>query len=229
MNLTWGTNWQSTVLVQDVILPNTYDATVAFEFNTPVKEKQMVAFDRMKFIFDMILAGNMIANVENPLVGKLYETTNTTINTLPIDPLDEAMAAVIMSKIISVTDNNILIDRIDISSSLGDNITNSVYIDDLEDLDYLRQNAIAVADPNTPAWWFRPEVDVTDIIVLKKKTAKIIHDSQKWEDFGLGWDKEEEVIEPKGPAKIIKMHGWKPKIIKGGKDGTRPMGSTITD
>lgn len=230
MILTWSTSWQSTALVQDTILPNTYEATIAFEFNTPEREKQLVSFDRMQFLFNGILTGGMVASAANPLVSKLYKDFNTTINTLPLDPLDEAIAAVIMSKLVAITDNNVLIERVDVSSSLGDDICNTVYYDDLPNLEYLYHNCIKDADPSTEPWWHRPGVDMTDIIMFKKNAPeKIIHDSQGWEDYGLGWIQEEIVPEVKGPAKVISMHGWKPKIIRGGKDGTRPMGSPVTD
>jgi len=232
MSLKWQTTWQSSVLIQGLILPNIYTATVTFDFNTSEKEKQIVSFDRMQFLFNGILANNMLANVENPLVTDLYNLTDTVINTLPSEPYDEILAAIIMSKIIAITENNILVDQVDVSSSLGNDISNTVTIEDLAEIDYFGGNAITAADPNTLPWWNRSGVDMTDIILFDKDSPiKIIHDSASWEDYELGWIAEkEEIVTTAEPAKVIMMNRWKPKVIKGGKDdGSRPMGPTDTN
>ena len=232
MNLTWDTSWQGMALINDMLLPNTYHASISFQFNTPERDKQLVAFDRMEYLFSQVLSGSIIADVSNPLVSVLENTLDTMINTLPTDPLDETIASVLLSKLIAITEDHILFDGISLSSSLGDHIVNSVSIEDLPAYTFLYNNALTAHKKDYISWWHRSGIDPSDIMSEKDNVISIVSLKEDWDTVELGWVSSEEVVdeatEIKEPAKVINMHGWKPKIIAGGRDGTRPMGPTST-
>ena len=125
--LSWHTNWQSTMLVDQIILPNHFSINIEFEAGDSNELEQLVAFDRIKYYINTVLEGSLFANIDNPLVNKLEKSFNVYIITLPSEPMDHIIASVVFSKIISIVEGRLDIHSVTFSSRLGEEVSN--YID----------------------------------------------------------------------------------------------------
>ena len=216
--LSWHTSWQSTILVEKMILPNHFSMSVEFESGAGNDLEQMVAFDRIKYLLNNIIEGCLFASVDHPLISKLEKNFDDYIVTLPTDPMDNVIASVLFSKIISIVEGRLDISSVTFSSRLGEDVSNYIDIDDLSGMDYMIKNKIKEAT-GTAAWWHRPDAGSTDIILTTKDKVSVMHDKQEWVDYDLDWDSIKMTL-TKEDAAVVKLpaNNWKPHVIPGGKD-----------
>ena len=216
--LSWHTNWQSTMLVDQIILPNHFSINIEFEAGDSNELEQLVAFDRIKYYINTVLEGSLFANIDNPLVNKLEKSFNVYVITLPAEPMDHIIASVVFSKIISIVEGRLDIHSVTFSSRLGEEVSNYIDTESLASMGYMINNKVK-ATTGTLAWWHRPDAGSSDIITVGKDKVSVVIDKQEWVDFDLGWESAK-IPNGKDAAPVIKLpvKSWKPKIIPGGKE-----------
>ena len=64
-DLEWNTQFTSTILLHDSIVPNSYGITIKFNSNTDNITNQNRAFDRIKYFFQSMLNNGLIMNYKN--------------------------------------------------------------------------------------------------------------------------------------------------------------------
>jgi hypothetical protein len=64
-DLEWNTEFTSTILLHDSIVPNTYTLTIKFNSNTDNINNQNRAFDRIKYFFQSMMNNGLIMNYKN--------------------------------------------------------------------------------------------------------------------------------------------------------------------
>jgi hypothetical protein len=216
--LSWHTNWQSTMLVDQIILPNHFSINIEFEAGDGNELEQLVAFDRIKYYINTVLEGSLFANIDNPLVNKLEKSFNVYVITLPSEPMDHIIASVVFSKIISIVEGRLDIHSVTFSSRLGEEVSNYIDTESLASMGYMINNKVK-ATTGTLAWWHRPDAGSSDIITVGKDKVSVVIDKQEWVDFDLGWESVK-IPNGKDAASVVKLpvKSWKPKIIPGGKE-----------
>ena len=217
--LSWHTSWQSTMLVDQILLPNYFSINIEFEAGDSNELEQLLAFDRVKYYINDVLEGSLFANIDNPLVNKLEKSFNVYIITLPSEPMDHIIASVVFSKLISIVEGRLDIHSVTFSSRLGEEVSNYIDIESLASMDYMINNKVK-ATTGTPAWWHRSDAGSSDIITVGKDKVSVVIDKQDWSDFDLGWESAKQLPVGKDAAPVIKLpvKNWKPKIIPGGKE-----------
>lgn len=217
-NLSWNTKWMSIILLDDMPLPNFYDATIEFRSTDTDSAEEMIAFDRMKHILIGQMTGCIFADVDNKLLKTVRKNFNAYPVTLPTEPIDFVVAATIYSKLISVVEGRLEITGFGVSSVIGDEITNWIEYDDLTELAWTMTDKVKEVSGSLP-WYLRSDAGCNDILVENKNGWTVEQDKQDWAELGLGWDMAKADAK-KDPPVIIKFpdNRWKPKIIDGGLD-----------
>ena len=94
-DLEWNTDFTSTILLHDSIVPNSYNITIKFNSNTDNIVNQNRAFDRIKYFFQSMLNNGLIMNYKNVNADTLSQYADKIIM-IPEEPFDQIMVAIII-------------------------------------------------------------------------------------------------------------------------------------
>ena len=196
-DLEWNTEFTSTILLHDSIVPNTYTLTIKFNSNTDNINNQNRAFDRIKYFFQSMLNNGLIMNYKNVNADTLSQYADKIIM-IPEEPFDQIMVAIIHSKLINVVEGNIQITEVRLDSWQGDNV---IYTSEAFGITKL----FTEGDFGEVQWWQHAK----PITFNPSDQDYII---PEWKDYNLEFDKKKEKPQNKGKKK------FNPTIIDGGKD-----------
>ena len=137
----------------------------------------------------------------------LNKKTKQKIITLPNEPIDVIIAAVLYHKLNSITEGRLAIEKIKLCSNQGDNIY--IHFDSQFAEDYGPLNCEYYDTVKEKPWWLRPDASVGDWfeVMTKQKELKFHFHKSSW-DKTLEWEQ----------AKEVKLATWKPEVINGGKE-----------
>ena len=110
-DLEWSTDFTSTILLHDAVVPNTYTIKIKFNSNTDNINNQNRAFDRIKYFFRSMMHNGMIMNYKNINAETLAQFADKIIM-IPEEPFDQIMVAIIHSKLINIVEGNIQITEV---------------------------------------------------------------------------------------------------------------------
>lgn len=196
VSLSWSASIHTTVLVQDSILPNLYELNFDLITNTNDHEEQLIYFNRLRWLIEAKFNVCTIADYNN-ITFKTLTTLDQTIFQIGDIPSELLIAGILMRKCSAILENKFIIDRLTLSSSLGDYVKYKVKHDEIIDG---VQKQPWVEHPSV-VWWERPDTAIND---LGGPNAT--------------WDELQLTIK-KGETKK-KKKGFNPTVIKGGKDET---------
>ena len=78
-DLQWNTEFTSTILLHETLLPNTYKVSLTFNSNTDNIKNQNRAFDRIKYFFQVMMHNGLIMNYKNEHAEALAEYSDKII------------------------------------------------------------------------------------------------------------------------------------------------------
>ena len=142
-------------------------------------------------------------------MATLQKKTRQQIITLPTEPLDVIIAAVIYSKLNAICEGRLNISKVKIKSIQGDNIWvhfDEDFANDFGSLDCEFYKSIKDEMP----WWQRSDPSSGDWFEINKKELKFHKQKTVW-DKTLFWP-EEKTVDNKKESR------WKPQVIDGGKE-----------
>jgi hypothetical protein len=224
-DLTWTTEFMATAILEDYICANAYTMTISFDSLTDDAAEQSVALRRLRSFVDTVLEGSVLIWMEDTRLDQFREWTtqaSQALITLPSEPSDMAMVAVLWHKLNSIAEGKLNVETLSLSSRAGDDITihfNSEFADD---------SNLASAEKFEPLgtlpWWFRTDASTFDQIVIGEGDVKLNIDSREWGEGLIFVDP----AERKNRAKLKKVVDndatdlqtkgkFKPEIIDGGK------------
>ena len=219
MSLSWETEWNSMVMIDNALFPNKYKLSLEFDMLTDDAYHQGVAFDRIKFFINQFMDGSMLIDTANPLCSKTSKMFETSIVTFPFDPSEEVIAHTLFAKFLCITEGNVEIYRVGVSSALGQNVTTNVFIDEF-DITSMTQHDPMHALTGNLSWWLTADASHADIMHVTKKKTTVNRKEIEWKDLFLDWnapDPEEMETVLKQSYRAPPPQGWTPKIIDGGK------------
>ena len=197
-DLEWNTEFTSTILLHDSIVPNSYSIQIKFNSNTDNINNQNRAFDRMKYFFQSLMNNGLIMNYKNVNADTLSQYADKIIM-IPEEPFDQIMVAIIHSKLINIVEANIQITEVKLDSWQGDNV---VYTSEAFGITKL----FTEGDFGDIQWWQH-----TKPITFNPSDPD--YKIPEWKDFNLEFDKNKEK-----PQNKKKKKKFNPTIIDGGKD-----------
>lgn len=168
--------WSSYLVYQDDIAINNYTATVKLVTNTDDHEQQNIAYERMKFWSQNILADSVLIKDDNDRIEQ-WLATGAKVIALPDEPVDQIIGLLLFTKLNAVCENRLIITDVEIMSSCGDG------------MQYLHNFDECVGPFAAPGWWqdFRP---VWSQNKKTSKNSKIVNLARApdWKDLDLEWE-----------------------------------------
>lgn len=212
VKLDWRGDFLGICAYDDKIFPNHFIVDVKMVTKTENPRFQNVAFERMKLLVTEIFGNGIFVGHENPNLEALSKIYPEKMVILPEEAYDQVIGIALYCKANAVMENAIHCHSVKISSHVGDSVW--YQFEDGED-----SGPYAVAVPrkrkskrDTTPWWHRSDVLTFDA------TGKLEYSS--WEDLGLGWEEEAEVVLETGgeiidmKKKVRRFHG---EVVNGGK------------
>tara|TARA_A100001015_G_scaffold260808_1_gene305855 strand:+ start:2712 stop:3311 length:600 start_codon:yes stop_codon:yes gene_type:complete len=194
-DLEWSTNFTSTILLHDSVVPNTYQIKIKFNSSTDNINNQNRAFDRIKYFFQSMMHNGMIMNYKNINAETLAQFADKIIM-IPEEPFDQIMVAIVHSKLINIVEGNIQITEVKLNSWQGDDV---VYTSETFGITKL----FLEGDFGEVQWWQHAKPITFNPSDENYKIAS-------WKDFNLQFDKKQEKPQNKNKK-------FNPTIIDGGK------------
>jgi hypothetical protein len=206
-DLSYECEFETVIVLDEYINPNKYKIKIYFDIETDNGDHQNTAFERIKIMLEAIFSNSMLINLNNPLLQILAKKTKQRIITLPTEPLDVIVAALLYSKLNAIVEGNLNIQQIDVCSSQADNICVHFDTDFAEDFQSLDCEYYKVTEQKP--WWQRSDPSTGDWFEFGKKDTKFHLQKASW-DKTLQWNNisAEDAASPK----------WKPTVIHGGKE-----------
>ena len=210
-DLSWTTQWDSVIVYDNQLLPNTYTLTVDFDINTDSGEEQNISFDRIKHFVDKTLHDAIFCSINDDNVDFYMTNFKQKLVTFVQQPQDLIVVSTLYAKFNAIVDGKITIDKLQLSSRAGGDVRINFDSDFAEDGSVLKDHELIKLAEQDP-WWFRNDCGSADYFRVGDvdKQVTFITDVTTWEDTGLEWPEEEK--KSKKDAS-----NWSPTIIPGGK------------
>jgi hypothetical protein len=163
---------------EETFIVNDYDLELFMDVTTDDIDKQNIAMDRIKYIFDISFDSCIFVDVHDAKALDIYSKANMKVCPLPDEPFDQVIASVIISKVNAITEKHIFLEEVKIMSRICDDVCFHVSYEEEADFHNLKD-----------VWW----TDNSPIIstIKKSKKEKVVQLHKKpldWKSVGLGWE-----------------------------------------
>jgi hypothetical protein len=195
---TWNTVFNSAVIVNNMLTPNSYSVSVQFEPITSDMNNISIFIQRMKTFFE-IMKGSTIIGTDEEHLQVLLEKLEAQWVVIPSIPYDAIIAEILHAKLSEISEGNVEITSISVSSSLSDDVI-------LEFKSEYTYTEIEVKNPTDEIqpWYFQNNVD----------TVGIPEEIVSWEEFGLTYEAAEPVKVATKRMGLRIIDGGRPKGVK---------------
>lgn len=216
---TWKTGWNGMMLLENILIPNEWEIKVEFNGESGDPDQEQIAFDRCKFLIEVLYQEALFMRVDEGTFSKLHDKILCHKITLPDEAIDSTIAIATLSKFMCIVEDRLSFDSISISSRISEGV--EFYFDAamMRDVPWLIDNPVRKMT-GEPAWFMRSDAGSTDIWIQGKKKQEILRDVDDWKNHGFDWEQIAPVSNPDAivvPPKPVLKKGWKPKVIDGGK------------
>ena len=126
-SFSWKTKFKSIIIVDGELFSNEYNVKLHITPHTANLKEQTEYFDRLKNLFEMVMANTITTWRDEPLYHTLQKASNNRFIELPKPPYDQIMAAVCFCKANAILDGNITVNVLELGSYQGDGITSVSY------------------------------------------------------------------------------------------------------
>jgi hypothetical protein len=181
--------FQSAIHIDNNFCLNSYKVTLWMDVMTESIDEQNIAMDRIKYFIDegldncvLVHSGSEKSVIEN------YIKAGIKICTLPEEPFDQVVGAVIMCKINAITEGKLFVTEIKIRSRICDDV--EFYICSDETVEFLATNE--------PHWYTQSNMANNDWLRKSSKKEKIVELKREildWAELGLGWNNKHKLSE----------------------------------
>jgi len=193
VNLTWGCGVGAIIAIENSLVPNTYEFEFDLITNTEILEEQHIYFQRLKWYMEAHFNCCVLINFETPAFDLITEHFNQIIFQTNQPPSDFTVGAMLFLKLSRILNNKIILNKLAISSGLGEYIKYSITGIDIAD----GTNTAPWMPAGSPPWWMRNDTSINDIATKELIT---------WESINLGLASE--------------LKKFTPTVIPGGKNET---------
>ena len=206
-DISYTAKWDCVIALEDWLSANFYTCKLNFDIETDNGEHQNIAFERTKVMIEALFQNSLFISLDNPLLPVFAKKTKQKIITLPNEPLDIIVAAVIYNKCNAIMEDHMIVNSLELSSTQGENIC--VHFDDEFNDVFTSLNHDMFNSIKEQPWWLRSDASTGDWFEQTKKEVKFHRHKADW-DKTLQW-------ESSSASQSKPKTTWKPTIIDGGK------------
>jgi hypothetical protein len=146
-----------------------------------------IAMERLKAFVQTELSNVVFINQENESIAETLYSAGCNICTLPEEPVDQIIGMMLYCKLNAIMEGQIIIDSLDISSTLGDNVWYQHFEEDS-------------LGPFTANGWWHKNSTQKDTIELDDVAENIVKvQSTGWQEYNLEWPE----VKQEKSAKVV--------------------------
>jgi hypothetical protein len=178
MNVRLQTNieFPAGIYYNDQLRMNRYSVAIQLCTTTIDHEQINIAMDRLKMFVYSELADTVFINQQDQERAELLSLMGINITTLPEEPIDQIVGLMLYCKLNSVMEERMFIERLDISSLLGDNV---VYVHDMED---------NIGPFRSEGWWSLSDTSHNNINSITTEENVVKVPISGWGKYNLNWN-----------------------------------------
>jgi hypothetical protein len=139
-----------------------------------------IALDRIKYFIYQEIESSIFINSDDVERCAKFIDAGLKITTIPDEPVDQLIGIMLYYKLAAITEERLLIDEIEISSSLGDGLI------------YMHGENENVDELAIPEWWKTVDLIHCDKELIDSNEIVTLADLNVWRDLNLDWPAEEE-------------------------------------
>jgi hypothetical protein len=167
------------IYYRDELQMNNYSVTLSMLTNSLDGKINNIALDRIKyFIYTEIDSSIFINSADTEQCLKFIDA-GLKITTIPDTPVDQLIGIMLYYKLSAITEERLLIDEVEISSSLG------------EGLIYFHGEHENVDELAIPEWWKSVDMVHCEKELIDNDEIMTLADLTIWRDLELHWPDEE--------------------------------------
>jgi hypothetical protein len=161
--------------IGDQLRLNRYSVSVQLCTATADPEQTNIAMDRLKMFVYAELADTVFINQEDIERAQMLDLLGINVTTLPEEPIDQIVGIMLYCKLNAVMENRMIVERLDIASTLGD------------DVFYLHEHGDVVGPFQVDGWWLSS--DTTHNLLTPIETHEnVVHvPTTGWNKYNLNW------------------------------------------
>lgn len=191
-------NWSGMVLIDRTLMCGDWNIEIDFDADIDYSFEQIeIAMMRVVFLFNEQLDHGVWISEQNPLLSEIQKNLETKLLTIPDEPFDQLIAAVLAKKIQAISAGVLSVNQIKISSTVGFEIISSLTLEQCDEL-LLSVNAPSVS------WYY------SELPTCGECYGNTITQIQDWNNVALGWEAIPDATEKTPPRG---NPGWKPTVI----------------
>lgn len=172
-------NFQAALHFENKFIINNYDITLYMDILTEDPFQQTIALERIKFIFYNKLENCILISSNEKKAIENYINAGINICTVPDDPFDQIVAAILLKKFNSICEQKFHIYEIKIKSYLCDDV--EFYITTEDEVLELNDNS---------SWWNNSDSSINNLPKLKNTVEKVVElkkEKTDWASVNLSW------------------------------------------
>lgn len=173
MPFTAGVYWDGQMLM------NRYTIRLYMVTNSSEPEVQNTAYERLKYFVYSEMANTIFVNRQHEEQCQLLIAAGLKITTLPAEPVDQLIGIMLYSKLNAVMENHIIINEIEISSDLG------------EQMCYLHAADENLGPFTAPGWWHDADLIHCDSDFVAGDKIVAMHRAGAWRELDLAWPEQD--------------------------------------
>lgn len=175
VRLQYNLDFLAGIYYNDQLQMNSYSVGLSLLTKTTDPISTNIAMDRIKAFVFSELEHTVFINSRSIERAEMMSVLGINVTTLPEEPVDQIVGMMLYHKLNAVMEGRMVITQLDISSSLGDNVT---YMHDEED---------SSGPFVQPGWWSEPTVrhDTLEPEEAVDNIVKVVPSA--WIEYGLMW------------------------------------------
>lgn len=177
INLQYNIDFQGAIWYDGSLQLNSYSVCMNLLTQHSKAIVTNIAMERVKAFVMAELANVVFINQEHEAQAQILQTLGANVCTLPDEPVDQIIGIMLYCKLNAITEGKLLITKLDISSSLGDEVWYQHEEDD---------NAGPFAESG---WWLKPSCQ-KDSLDWDKDANVVKVERDGWTEYGLEWPEE---------------------------------------
>lgn len=175
VNLQYSIDFMGAIWYEGELKLNSYSVSLNL---LTVSEHAMVtnvAMERIKAFVMAELSNVVFINQAHEAQSQLLEAIGANVCTLPEEPIDQIIGIMLYCKLNAVTEGQLLVTKLDISSALGD----EVWYQHDED-DHMGPFA-------HPGWWHSKTCQKNNLVAEEVNENVLKVEPTGWTEYGLDW------------------------------------------
>jgi hypothetical protein len=170
--------FQAAIHQEETFMVNNYELELFMDVTTEDIDQQNTAMDRIRYFLDICLDSCIFVDMHDAKAIDMYLKANMKVCPLPDEPFDQVIAAVLISKINTITEKHMFLEEIKIRSRLCDDVYFYVSYEEEAEFHHLKD-----------VWWTDNSPSISTIKKTKKeKVVELRKKPLDWNSIGLGWE-----------------------------------------